>query len=202
MVFFEKLEVVGVKVDVVIIVSVLLDVFVLFEGFFGFLCFNDVVWFNSIVILLVFVFENYYGVFGLVCLVFIDVVYLVVKNVYDWQFFNVVDILIDLYKLMWLEYFDLQYFVWFVYGCLIVIIQVYCWVICFDVCNYYGEMDEVIIFGVGCMVMIYVQVMGVGNMWVEVVFIGLIIYCGMFVIVVFVWKCWFDEKVVGQQCIV
>ncbi|WP_429092745.1 alpha/beta hydrolase [Aeromonas veronii] len=193
MAFLEKLESAGLKVNAAATASAPLDTYALIQGFLVYPRKFDAAWLNSIMILLAFAYEHYYGIPGLARSFLTDEYYEAAKKVYDRQPFNPSDITTDLHKLIRSDYFDPQYFANSVFGKILSATHAYRWTIQSPVRNYYGEIDEAITPGVGRMAMTYAQSMGTGNQNVDAISTGPTTHRGTFATAVPQWKAWFDQ---------
>lgn len=190
MAFLEKLEALGVPVKAAATASGPTDLFQVLNGFLHFPRPIDASWLNSIFILTVFAFENYYGVPGLARSFLADEYYDVSKAAYDRTPYDPTKITSDLHKLIKPDYFDATFFANSTFGRLATASTAYRWVVKTPVHNYYGETDEAITIGVGQLPMTYQRAMG--NKQVTAITTGPTSHRGTFVRGAAQWKTWFD----------
>ncbi|OZI67400.1 alpha/beta hydrolase [Bordetella genomosp. 11] len=192
MVFLEKLEAAGVKVQGAATASAPVDVFVALNGFLNFPRPNDASWVTSLFILSAFSFENYYGEPGLARSLINPAYYEVSRKAYAREPFDPADVPTDLHKLIRAEYFNPKFFAASAYGRLVARTQAYRWVIQTPVRNYYGDSDEAISTGLGQLAATYQHALGAGNALVEAISTGPTTHRGTFAHAVPEWKSWFD----------
>lgn len=186
----EKLESVGLPVKAAATASAPADVFVALNGFLNFPRKIDAAWVQTLFILSVFSFENYYGVPGLARSVLTDEFYDLARKAYQRLPFDAKAMPTDLHKILRAEYFDPEFFAVSAYGRLVAATQAYRWVIKTPVRTYYGEADEAIRTELGQLPSFYQK--SIGNNRVEAISTGETSHRGTFAKAVPQWKAWFD----------
>lgn len=188
----EKLENVGMPVQLAATASAPADIFVALNGFLNFPRKIDADWVPTLFILSSFSFENYYGVPGLARSVLTDEYYELARKAYLRLPFDEKAVPTDLRKIVRSEYFDPTFFANSAYGRLVAATQAYRWVIKTPVRVFYGETDEAIRTELGQLPMTYQRALG--NDRVEAISTGSTSHRGTFAKAVPQWKTWFDAN--------
>ncbi len=146
-----------------------------FTALSGFLMFPrpiDPDWVNSLFILTVFSFEEYYGAPGLGRSLIQDEYYQVCRDFYDDKPIDYTKVPTDLKKLIRPEYFDPMYFENSAYGKLLRRVEVNRRIVQTPTRTYFGGSDEVITIGMGNLVETFQKASGSGNNKVQAISAG------------------------------
>jgi pimeloyl-ACP methyl ester carboxylesterase len=146
-----------------------------FTALSGFLMFPrpiDPDWVNSLFILTVFSFEEYYGAPGLGRSLIQDQYYQICRDFYDDKEIDYTKVPTDLKKLIRPEYFDPTYFENSTYGKLLRRVEVNRRIVQTPTRTYYGGSDEVITIGMGKLVETFQKASGSGNTKVQAISAG------------------------------